>query len=70
MKEELQAMQLKAVKFYISQNYEEAENIFKEILAVLQTVYPVDHPECAKAENSVLMVQRRKAAAQKRVNKK
>lgn len=70
MIEELKAMQLKAVKHYSSQKYDEAENIFKEILAVLQTIYPVDHPECAKAESSILMVQRRKTAAQKQVNKK
>ena len=66
LKEEVTKLQLEAVKCYNNQQYDEAEAIFRDILQVLQEVYhSSNHPDCVKTEKSILMVQRRRNAAEK-----
>jgi hypothetical protein len=65
IQEELRKLQLEAIKRYNDQQYDDAEALFSEMLEVLKTIYPANHPECVKAEKSIIMVQRRRVAADK-----
>lgn len=40
-------------------NFKDALEYFKLVLQLLQSLYPANHPECVKAEKSILLVQRK-----------
>jgi len=61
--DEVKKLRVEAVSKFSAQQFEEAEMLFSEILEVMQSIYPPDHPECVKAEKSILMVQQKKRAA-------
>lgn len=62
---DLKAIQTIAVQAYNAGDYQESEKRFIEALAVLQMLYPPNHPECLKAEKSITMVQNKIQSLQK-----
>lgn len=58
---EAKAIQVEAVTCYNNMQYAAAEAKFADVLEVMRLLYPATHPECIKAEKSVLMVQRKRA---------
>lgn len=58
-------IQTQAVTAFNLGNYQEAEKKFTEAKAVVQMMYPPGHPECVKADKSLLMVQTKARAAKK-----
>lgn len=62
---ELKAIQTIAVQAYNAGDLQESEKRFIESLAVLQMIYPPNHPDVIKAEKSVSMVQSKIQSLQK-----
>lgn len=40
-------------------NFKDALELFKLVLQIMQALYPPNHPECVKAEKSILLAQRK-----------
>lgn len=58
---EARALQREAVVCYNNQQYTKAEAMFRDVLEVMQLLFPATHPEVIKAEKSVQMLQRKLA---------
>ncbi len=56
---EARELQRQAVICYNNQQYAQAEEKFRDVFEVMKMLFPVGHPECQRAEKSVLMVQRK-----------
>jgi hypothetical protein len=40
-------------------NFRDALELFKIVLQILQSLHPSNHPECVKAEKSILLAERK-----------
>jgi hypothetical protein len=56
---EARELQRQAVLCYNNQQYAQAEAKFRDVCEVMKMLFPAGHPECVRAEKSVLMVQRK-----------
>jgi hypothetical protein len=56
---EARELQRQAVICYNNQQYAQAEAKFRDVWEVMKLLFPPGHPECVRAEKSVLMVQRK-----------
>ena len=63
IKGEISRLQGDAIKYYNQQDYITAEEAFKEVLNTQHLLFPENHPDIIKTEKSILLVQRKKAAA-------
>lgn len=61
MLNEARVIQKEAVACYNNMQLAAAEAKFADVLEVMRLLYPATHPECIRAEKSVLMVQRKRA---------
>eukprot|EP00981_Chlorochromonas_danica_P005725 scaffold1182_cov229-Ochromonas_danica.AAC.1 len=59
MEEKIRLTQRQAILLFNQNNFEEALSYFEESLKLLQMIYPSNHPECIKAEKSILLTQRK-----------
>lgn len=59
MEEKIRLTQRQAILLFNQNNFEEALGYFEESLKLLQMIYPSNHPECIKAEKSILLTQRK-----------
>jgi hypothetical protein len=59
---EAREVQRQAVLCYNNQQYAQAEAKFRDVCEVMKMLFPPGHPEVARAEKSVLMVQRKMSA--------
>jgi hypothetical protein len=57
--DKLNYLKREAVKLYNAQDYSNAEFLFQEALVLTRSMYSPNHPECVKAEKSILMVRRK-----------
>lgn len=55
----IEEMKKEAINLFYAGKFAESESIFQEVLTILQSIYPFNHPECVKIEKSILMVQRK-----------
>lgn len=57
--DQLNAFKKEAIMQFNAGNFQQAEALFKQVLEIVQSMYPPNHPECIKAEKSILLVQRK-----------
>ncbi|RYH20393.1 hypothetical protein EON65_23590, partial [archaeon] len=59
LEEKIAVMKRQAVVLFNQNKFEESLAYFEEVLRLLQSLYPPNHPECIKGEKSIILVQRR-----------
>lgn len=59
VEDELNAYKKEAVVQYNAGDFVQAEALFRQVLEIVQSMYPPNHPECIKAEKSIMLVQRK-----------
>lgn len=59
MDEKIKLTQRQAILLFNENKFADACMYFQEVLCLLQLVYPANHPECIKAEKSILLTQRK-----------
>jgi Ca2+-binding EF-hand superfamily protein len=61
IKEEIKSVQTQAVLKFSQRNYSKAVELFTNVLSMLKQVYPENHPECKKIQNSIEASKRKQA---------
>lgn len=59
IEEKANAIRRDAILEFNAGNFKDALEYFKLVLQLLQSIYPANHPECVKAEKSILLTQRK-----------
>jgi hypothetical protein len=59
MEEKIKLSQKHAIMLFNQNKFDESLVYFEDVLRMLQMMYPANHPECVKAEKSILLVQRK-----------
>jgi hypothetical protein len=61
LKQDLKSIQNQAVLKFSQRNYAKAEELFKQALDILLTMYDPSHPECVRTEKGIKACQQRAA---------
>jgi hypothetical protein len=59
VEEKADSLRREAILEFNNGNFKDAIELFKIVLQLLQSLYPTNHPECVKAEKSILLAQRK-----------